>query len=71
MYPQWRAPGWLPVAGDGCGNYYVLAGDGSVGFVEAVNDPGKISRRAAPDLLSFMAGLLAADQAVSRPQTSE
>jgi hypothetical protein len=25
LYPDWRTLGWLPVAGDGCGNYYVLA----------------------------------------------
>ncbi|GGY37802.1 SMI1/KNR4 family protein [Pseudoduganella albidiflava] len=25
LFPDWRARGWIPVAGDGCGNYYVLA----------------------------------------------
>src|SRR5581483_10843838 len=25
LFPQWAGPGWLPVAGDGCGNCYVLA----------------------------------------------
>jgi hypothetical protein len=38
MYPQGRALGWLPVASDGRGNYYMLAGDGSVGFIESIND---------------------------------
>jgi hypothetical protein len=23
-YPHWRDRGWIPVAGDGCGNHYVL-----------------------------------------------
>jgi hypothetical protein len=23
-HPGWRRQGWIPVAGDGCGNYYVL-----------------------------------------------
>jgi len=64
MFPQWRELGWLPVASDGCGNYYVLARDGTVGFVEPISDPSTINRCAAPDLLSFMTGLLAPGQAV-------
>jgi hypothetical protein len=67
MYPQWRALGWLPVASDGCGDYYVLALDGSVGFVEPMSDPGKINRHAASSLLSFMTDLLAADQTANGP----
>jgi hypothetical protein len=62
LYPEWRGPGWIPVASDGCGNYYVLTADGTVGFVETMSDPAKLARQAAPDLLSFMTGLLAADQ---------
>jgi cell wall assembly regulator SMI1 len=62
IYPQWRALGWLPIASDGCGNYYVLAKDGTVGFIEPISDPGTISQRAASGLLSFMTDLLAADQ---------
>lgn len=31
LYPEWAELGWLPVAGDGCGNYYVLLGNGTVG----------------------------------------
>jgi len=26
-YPEWVPNGWIPVAGDGCGNYYVLGPD--------------------------------------------
>jgi hypothetical protein len=63
MFPHWRELGWLPVASDGCGNYYVLAKDGTVGFVEPISDPVTINKCAAPDLLSFMTGLLATDQA--------
>lgn len=62
LYPQWAESGLLPVAGDGCGNYYVLAGDGTVGFVDTMKDPGRIDRRVADDLLSFTASLLASDQ---------
>jgi hypothetical protein len=24
LFPEWRQNGWIPVAGDGCGNYYLL-----------------------------------------------
>lgn len=61
-YLQWRELDWIPVAGDGCGNYYVLTADGTVGFVETMSDPAALARHMAPDLLSFMTGLLAADQ---------
>ena len=62
LFPHWRDLGWLPVAGDGCGNYYVLTPDGPVGFVDIMKDPGQLNRQAAPDLLSFMSGLLRTDQ---------
>jgi hypothetical protein len=62
LFPQWRELEWLPVASDGCGNYYVLTHDGSVGFVDTMKDPGQLDRLASSDLLSFMTGLLRADQ---------
>ena len=62
LSPEWQSLGWLPVAGDGCGNYYVLTGDGTVGFVEPMSDPGRLGRQVSADLLSFMADLLAAQQ---------
>jgi hypothetical protein len=67
MYPEWRSFGWLPVAGDGFGNCYVLAQDGTIGFVEAVVDPDRIQRHVSSDLLSFMIDMLAADQALPPP----
>ena len=33
LFPEWAEQGWLPVAGDGCGNCYVLTADGTAGFV--------------------------------------
>ena len=51
----------LPVAGDGCGNHYVLAG-GTVGFVDTMKDPDRIDHRVADELLSFMTGLLGVRQ---------
>lgn len=44
-YPEWAQLGWLPVAGDGCGNYYVLREDGTVGFAGTMQDPGKLTAR--------------------------
>jgi len=29
LSPEWQSLGWLPVAGDGCGNYYVLTEGGT------------------------------------------
>jgi cell wall assembly regulator SMI1 len=66
LFPGWAELGWLPVAGDGCGNYYVLAEDGTVGFVDTMKDPDRLDRRVASDLLSFMIELLAHDQAIDR-----
>jgi hypothetical protein len=54
LFPEWRTLGWLPVASDGCGNYYVLAVDGTVGFVDTMSDPGRLERAVSADLLSFM-----------------
>jgi hypothetical protein len=65
LFAEWQPLGWLPVAGDGCGNYYVLAEDGTVGFVEPMNDPGRLERQVSADLLSFMTDLLSADQVPS------
>lgn len=62
LYPQWAGSDLLPVAGDGCGNYYILAADGTVGFMDTMADPDRIDRRVANDLLSFMTSLLASEQ---------
>jgi hypothetical protein len=69
LFPEWAELGWLPVAGDGCGNCYVLAADGTVGFIDTMKDPGQIDRQAAGDLLSFMTSLLADDQDAGRACT--
>ena len=66
-YPEWRSLGWLPVAGDGFGNFYVLAQDGTIGFVDTMIDPHRLERHVSDDLLSFMTDMLAADQALPPP----
>lgn len=62
MFPEWAEAGWLPVAGDGCGNYWVLLGDGRVGFVDTMSDPGALDRVTDPDLFSFVERILVDDQ---------
>ncbi|SCF44675.1 hypothetical protein GA0074696_6042 [Micromonospora purpureochromogenes] len=57
-YPGWRQLGWLPVAGDGFGNFYMLLIQGSlaghVAFVEAISEPNEITYVAASNLWSFL-----------------
>lgn len=62
MFPQWRAFGWLPVAGDGCGNYFVLVtrGDfaGKVAFIDTISNPDRIEGIAGASLWTFLRSLL-------------
>ena len=58
LYPQWRSKGWLPVAGDGCGNCYVLltAGPltGFVAFVDTADAPARLDYVVATRLWRFL-----------------
>ncbi len=57
MYPHWRSNGWLPVAGDGSGNYYVLTTAplaGFVAFVDTADDPTRLDYLAATTLWQFL-----------------
>lgn len=64
-YPGWRQLGWLPVAGDGFGNFYILLTRGPlagcVAFVEAVSGPDEITYVAASSLWSFLRFLFEAE----------
>lgn len=62
-YPQWARHGWLPVAGDGCGNHWVLLPDGRIGFIDTMTNVDGLEAVDDPDLLSFMERILTADQA--------
>lgn len=59
IFPAWRERGWIPVAGDGCGNYYVLVTGREFGairpviFVEASVDADSGAYIAASGLRSF------------------
>jgi hypothetical protein len=57
----WRARGWIPIAGDGCSDYYVLIGNvelaGYVGLVDQ-SDLDEIDFIVASDLWRFLRFLL-------------
>jgi cell wall assembly regulator SMI1 len=60
IFPSWRENKWIPVADDGCGNYYVMATQGEFGkgypifFVEAVTDETAPRYIVASDLGHFL-----------------
>jgi len=62
MYPHWKSRRWIPVAGDGCGNYFVLVTcDGKeppVGFVDTMAAPNEIAYVVASDFWHFLDFLL-------------
>ena len=64
LYPLWRQKSWLPVAGDGSGNYYVLdleradSGKTPVYFVDVHEDDEAPTFVVASSLWSFLGFLL-------------
>ena len=63
LHPEWRELGWVPVAGDGFGNHYVLdtTRGNAIGFVEAAIDTRTIAYYVASDLKIFLHELLLND----------
>ena len=61
---MWKSKKWIPIAGDGCGNYYLLATSHEYGrgrpvfFVDTHEDPNEPSYLVASDLWHFMSFLL-------------
>jgi hypothetical protein len=71
LFPQWASSGWVPIAGNGLGDYWVVlpgpGGDeGWVGFVDCHDDPHRIWSYAASDVLRFLRFLLAEEQGEKR-----
>ncbi len=61
LHPTWAAHSWFPIAGDGCGNYYVAAKCGDrwpVVFVDTAEDPSAVAYVVASGVLRFVAFLL-------------
>ena len=71
LFPSWRTKGWIPIAGDGCGNHYVVAtrqeyGEGfPVLFVDCGNDPESPAFIAASSIGHFLKFLLEKELRVS------
>lgn len=63
-HSSWREQGWLPVAGDGCGNTYVLSTrgplTGSIGFIDS-SEPDDMAYVVASDLWRFLRFLFMAE----------
>lgn len=60
-YPGWREHGWVPVAGDGCGNYYVAVPTGDdwpVVFIDTMEDAQQPAFIVASGVLKFVIALL-------------
>jgi cell wall assembly regulator SMI1 len=60
-HPNWRQAGWLPIAGDGCGNEYVLSlkcDSHPVLYVETCTNPDVAQYVVGSDLWHFLRFLL-------------
>lgn len=60
-YPAWQDAGWVPVAGDGCGNYYIAIPTGEnwpVAFIDTMDDPLRPAFIVASGVLKFVIALL-------------
>lgn len=64
IHPEWRDAGWIPVAGDGTGNHYVVdtrrrhLDTDAVFFIDVMEDPTALSYIAASTLRLFLTALL-------------
>lgn len=60
LRPIWHEKGWIPVAGDGCGNYYVVPCRGEFGegepvmFIDTMEDDSVPAYIAASDMWRFL-----------------
>ncbi len=58
LFPTWSKKGWIPIAGDGCGNYYViLSGNNSssvVYFIDAHEDENKLTYIVGSSVWNFI-----------------
>lgn len=67
LFPSWRENSWIPVAGDGTGNHYVLDAArrhldrDAVYFVDVMEDPDALSYLVGSSLERFLRFLLPAE----------
>jgi len=61
-YPEWKAEDWIPVAGDGCGNYYVLVATSENGqpvcFIDTMSSSRDLAYVVASNFWQFLRFLL-------------
>ena len=64
LHPSWKNKNRIPVAGDGCGNFYLMATNDDFGygrpifFVDTLEDPDEPCYLVASDLWHFLSFLL-------------
>src|SRR5581483_128991 len=64
MFPSWKVRKWVPVAGDGCGNYYVIPTQGEYGsgypvlFIDTSSTSDAPSFVVSSDIGHFLVALL-------------
>jgi cell wall assembly regulator SMI1 len=64
IFPSWKTKKWIPVAGDGCGNYYLIPtlndyGKGfPVVFVDTIASPDSPAYIVSSDIGHFLVSLL-------------
>ena len=69
--PKWLGNKWLPVAGDGCGNYYIAVLDRGystscpVFFVDHEESSNELAYQVAPDFWTFLVWLFKRDLKLS------
>lgn len=66
IFPNWSKQGWLPIASDGLGNYWVTAvgpdgRDGWVAFIDVHEDPDSLHSYVASSVFSFLNFILKAE----------
>jgi hypothetical protein len=75
-FPEWKGLGWLPVAADGVGNYWVsLVGpndsEGWVAFIDTHESPELVDSYVASGVASFIRFLLESELGEKRWPRSE
>jgi hypothetical protein len=72
IYPEWRTLGWVPIASDGVGNYWVAVPQGPDGsadwiaFIDTHENPATVDRYVASNFLRFMRFLLKSELGETR-----
>ena len=72
IYPEWRSLGWVPIASDGVGNYWVAVPQGPdgnpdwVAFVDTHENPASVDRYVASSVLRFIRFLLESELGETR-----